>query len=169
MTRIFGFPPIATAQARILILGSMPGQASLKAGEYYAHPRNAFWPIMGELLGFAAQADYGTRVAALDAAGVAVWDVLSSCVRPGSLDADIDTATMVANDFRAFFAVHPRIRRLYFNGAAAAASYRRSVLPQGEWADYPALRLPSTSPAHAGLSLAAKIAAWRALERDLGE
>ncbi|THF64690.1 DNA-deoxyinosine glycosylase [Pseudothauera nasutitermitis] len=163
MSRVFSFPPIAAPDARVLILGSMPGAASLAAAQYYAHPRNAFWPILGELLGFDPGADYAERVGHLHAAGVAVWDVMASCVRPGSLDAAIDAASVVPNDFRAFFAAHPHIARIGFNGTAAADSYRRHVLPQGAWAGLPALRLPSTSPAHAALDRTAKLAAWRAL------
>lgn len=163
MTRVFSFPPIAAPHARLLVLGSMPGAASLAAGQYYAHPRNAFWPIMGALYGFDPRAAYAERVACLQAAGVAVWDVLASCVRPGSLDSAIDATSAQPNDFRAFFAAHQGIRRVYFNGAAAEAAYRRHVLPQGAWADLPALRLPSTSPAHAALDLARKAEAWRVL------
>lgn len=163
MTRVFGFPPISAPHARLLVLGSMPGAASLAAGQYYAHPRNAFWPIMGALYGFDPRAAYAERVARLQAAGVAVWDVLASCVRPGSLDSAIDAASVVPNDFRAFLAAHPGIRRIYFNGAAAEAAWRRHVLPQGVWADLPALRLPSTSPAHAALDLVRKTEAWRVL------
>jgi hypoxanthine-DNA glycosylase len=165
-TRLRSFAPIAGRGARILILGSMPGAASLAANRYYAHPKNAFWPIMGRLLGFDPAAPYGQRVAALKAAHIALWDVLHSCVREGSLDAAIEAET--ANDFAAFFRAHPSIGRVYFNGAKAEASFRRHVLPV-----LPALpmrlryaRLPSTSPAHASLPYARKRAAWRAILRQ---
>ncbi|THF56901.1 DNA-deoxyinosine glycosylase [Pseudothauera rhizosphaerae] len=163
MTQVFSFPPIAAPDARVLVLGSMPGAASLAAGQYYAHPRNAFWPIMGALFGFDPRAAYAERAAALQAAGVALWDVLASCVRPGSLDSAIAADSIVPNDFRGFLAAHPGIRSIFFNGAAAEACYRRHVLPQGEWAALPMLRLPSTSPAHAALDLARKLEAWQAL------
>lgn len=159
-TRLRSFAPVAGRNARILILGSMPGAASLAANRYYAHPKNAFWPIMGRLLGFDPAAPYGRRIAALKAARVALWDVLHSCVREGSLDAAIEAET--ANDFAAFFRAHPEIGRVYFNGAKAEACFRRLVLP----ALSPKLRyarLPSTSPAHASLPLARKHAAWRAI------
>ena len=158
MSRIHSFPPLARTDARLLILGSMPGEVSLAAGQYYAHPRNAFWPIMGHLFGFDPQADYAKRVAALLEARVAVWDVLHSCRRSGSLDSRIRDDAV--NDFTTFFADHPTISRLFFNGQKAEASYRRHVLPHlPRQLDYQ--RLPSTSPAHATLSFEAKLAAWR--------
>jgi hypoxanthine-DNA glycosylase len=160
--RIHGFPPVAQPGAQLLVLGSMPGAASLEAREYYAHPRNHFWPIMGELLGFDPQADYATRTAALTAAGVALWDVVGNCVRPGSLDTAIDNDSIVANDFAIFFEHQPRIARVCFNGRKAESAWRRHVQPQ-----LPATRkleyrlLPSTSPAHAGMSYRRKLRAWR--------
>ncbi|QLQ24531.1 MAG: DNA-deoxyinosine glycosylase [Dechloromonas sp.] len=155
-----GFPPIAAPGARILILGSMPGQASLAAGQYYAHPRNAFWPIMGALLGFAPALPYPERAVRLAAAGVALWDVLHACTRPGSLDTAIDRDSAEPNDFAAFFAAQPGIRHVFFNGSAAAALFRRhDQLPPGA----AGTRLPSTSPAHAGRNFADKLAAWQAV------
>lgn len=153
------FAPLASTGARILILGNMPGVASLRAHEYYAHPRNAFWRITAELFGFDAAAPYDDRVTRLTAAGVAVWDVLRSCRRLGSLDAAVDPESMVANDFGAFFAEHPAITRVYFNGAAAEKNYRRLV---DVARTPPCTRLPSTSPAHT-LPFEAKLAAWRQL------
>lgn len=159
-----GFAPIAAADARVLVLGSMPSAASLAAQQYYAHPRNAFWPLMGELFDAGPGLPYAERAARLRAAGVAVWDVLAACRRDGSLDAAIDPASMQINDFPAFFAAHPGITRVFFNGGTAEAVFRRWVLRRLDPLALPALvRLPSTSPAHAGRSLAAKLAAWRAL------
>jgi len=160
--RVQGFAPLAGPAARVLVLGSMPGVASLRRQQYYAHPRNAFWPIAATLCGFDAQADYARRVAALTAAGVALWDVVQACERPGSLDADIAAASVVPNDFEAFLRAHPGIVRIGFNGAKAAALYRRHVLPGlaiGRSLEY--LDLPSTSPAHAAMSRDDKLAAWR--------
>ncbi len=163
---LHGFPPIAGATARTLILGTMPGQASLAAGQYYAHPRNAFWPILGALLGFDPAAPYEHRVACLMASDIALWDVLRRCRRRGSLDHDIDRTSIAANDFATFFARHPGIDRVYFNGAGAETLYRRHVLRPGDRSvRRTGVRLPSTSPAHAALSLAAKRAAWRVLRR----
>lgn len=164
MTRVQGFPPIADRDAERLILGSMPGRVSLAQARYYAHPRNAFWPILGALLGFDPQIGYVQRCRRLRDAHIALWDVLATCHRPGSLDSSIDRASLVVNDFGAFFASHPRIRRLYFNGAAAEQLFRRYVLPQLAAADRLTLeRLPSTSPANASYSLERKLEAWRVL------
>ncbi|MBI2306712.1 MAG: DNA-deoxyinosine glycosylase [Rhodocyclales bacterium] len=162
MSVVHSFPPIAAADARVLILGSMPGIASLVAGRYYAHARNAFWPVMGALLGFDAAAPYAMRAAALRAAGVALWDVLHTCTREGSLDAMIDKATEIPNDLPGFVAAHPRLTHVFFNGAAAEDCFRRHVLPQLAAGALQCVRLPSTSPANAALSFAQKLAAWQA-------
>ena len=166
MSRIEGFPPLARPDARILVLGSMPSLESLARGRYYAHPRNAFWPIMTRLFGLRATA-WAERAEELTAHGVAVWDVLRACRRDGSLDSAIDESSIVTNDFAAFFRAHPEIRRVFFNGAKAESVYRRRVLPAlgPDAAALPLRRLPSTSPAHAGLDLEQKTAAWRELLR----
>jgi hypoxanthine-DNA glycosylase len=165
-----GFPPIADARARLLILGSLPGQASLAARQYYAQPRNAFWRILGELLGAGPDSDYPARAAALRRAGIALWDVCAAAERPGSLDASIRRESVVVNDFAAFLHGHPRIALLAFNGATAAELYRRRVLPTlpPAAAALPTLCLPSTSPAHAGVPYAAKRAAWAAALHSAG-
>ena len=163
--RIRSFAPIADRHARVLILGSMPGRASLDAGRYYAHPQNAFWRIASELLRIDPQARYALRVKSLKSARIAVWDVLHSCVRHGSLDARIEKE--IANDFAAFFRAHPGITHVFFNGAKAEASYRRHVQSRvgGPLRDRVLhfMRLPSTSPAHAALPFKRKLAAWRAI------
>ena len=159
---IKGLAPIARPSARLLLLGSMPGVASLAAGEYYAHPRNQFWPIVGTLCGFDPAASYARRKSALAAAGIALWDVVGSCVRPGSLDAAIDDDTIVINDFAGFLASHARIARVCFNGRKAESAWRRHVqrqLPPGRKLEY--RLLPSTSPAHAGMSYLRKLRIWR--------
>ena len=160
--RVHSFAPIATVRSRVLILGTMPGQASLCARQYYAHPRNAFWPIVGELLGFDAGSEYGIRTASLAAAGIALWDVLQSCERESSLDSDIDRDTIVPNDFVTFFAGHPHIRRICFNGANAERLYARYARPLlAGHRQIETVRLPSTSPAHAAMPLREKLRAWR--------
>ena len=160
--RVRSFAPIAGRNARILILGSMPGRASLEAGQYYAHRHNAFWRIASELLQFDPGAPYRERARALRSARIAVWNVLHSCVRPGSMDAMIDRDSETANDFRRFFRTHRGITHAFFNGAKAEASFRRHVLPG---IDVPLRykRLPSTSPANASVPWRQKIAAWRAI------
>jgi TDG/mug DNA glycosylase family protein len=157
------FPPIARRDARVLILGTMPGIASLAARQYYAHARNAFWPILAAICGFAADAPYRARCAALRACGIAVWDVLAACTRPGSLDSDIDVATMEPHDFAGFFASHRRVRAVVCNGGTAGVLFARRVQPRlpEPARSLPVLRVPSTSPAHAGRSFAAKLDAWR--------
>ena len=163
MSLICGFPPVADAAARVLILGSMPGKASLQAVRYYAHERNAFWRIMGDLIGAGPGLDYPQRLEKLKAAGFALWDVIAACERESSLDTDIVSASVKPNDFSAFFAVHRSIERVFFNGGAAAASFRRHVLPALGDAALPLVRLPSTSPAHAARSYGEKLAAWSAI------
>lgn len=148
----------------MLVLGSMPGEASLAAAEYYAHPRNAFWPIMGALFGAGPALPYPARLQRLEAAGVALWDVIAACERAGSLDSAITPASIEANDFARLFRDCPHIRHVFFNGAAAETAFRRHV--RGRIA-LPALsftRLPSTSPAHAARKLEAKLAAWQAVQ-----
>jgi hypoxanthine-DNA glycosylase len=157
------FPPIADGRSRVLVLGSMPGRESLRASQYYAHPRNAFWPILGELLGFGAELPYEARVRALRSAGIALWDVLHSCKRDGSLDASIEAASETANDFLAFFRAHPAIRTVFFNGAKAESAFERHVAAALAGRKLRYRRLPSTSPAHAGMPVAKKLAAWRAV------
>lgn len=164
--QVCSFAPIAARDATVLILGSMPGKASLLANRYYAHPRNAFWPIMGELFGAGPEVSYAQRVRILKRAGVAVWDVLASCARAGSLDSDIDEDTIVPNDFVSFFRTHRRIGRVYFNGAKAEASFHRHVLPVLGPMRLGMTRLPSTSPANASWSHARKLQAWRSVRDE---
>jgi len=157
------FAPIAAPDAKILILGSMPGVASLDADQYYAHPRNAFWSIMGEIFDAGWDKPYAERQNILKSKGVAVWDVLKLCQREGSLDSNIKAE--IPNDFADFFAAHPNIRCIALNGAKAAKSFAKhagSLAPDAA-ATFP---LPSTSPAHASMSVAAKCARWRAALLD---
>jgi len=163
MSHIQSFEPIETKAAEILILGSMPGRASLAADQYYAHTKNAFWRITAELLGFDFSAPYAERIAALKSARIALWDVLQSCTREGSLDAMIERDTEIANDFQTFFQTHTKITQVFFNGAKAEACFKRHVLPAIKTGPIRYLRLPSTSPAHAAMPLAHKIRAWRVI------
>lgn len=166
MTHVHGFPPVEDSTASILILGSMPGKESLRAGQYYAHPRNAFWKIMGELVGAFPSLPYQSRIQILKSAGIALWDVLDSCQRHSSLDSDIVKATITANDCKSFFAAHPNITQVFFNGLMAEKFFRRHVLPLLEPLTLHYQRLPSTSPAHASLSYEQKLQAWEVVTRN---
>lgn len=159
------FPPVATERSRVLILGSFPGVLSLARHEYYAHPRNDFWPIMGELLGFDPRAPYAERLQALLDRGVALWDVLQCCERAGSLDTAIDPASVRVNDFAAFFAAHRMLQAIFFNGRRAEQEFVKAVGPvRSAVPSAPDLVwLPSTSPAMASLRFAGKCAAWRVI------
>lgn len=163
MPRARSFPPLARPSARVLILGSMPGAESLRRRQYYAHPHNQFWPIMGALIGADRELPYARRVARLLERDVAVWDVLKQCERSGSLDGNIVRETEIANDFARFFRRHPSIRAVFFNGGKSESAFRRLVLPHlgARAAQLQFVRLPSTSPAHAGMARPAKLAAWQ--------
>ena len=166
MPHIHSFPPVSNADARVLILGSMPGKKSLQEKQYYALPQNAFWKIMGELIGAHPDLSYEKRLDALKASGIALWDVLASCVRESSLDAHITQES--ANDFASFFARHLYITHVFFNGSKAEQCFRKFV--QGKQALSPQefCRLPSTSPAHAGMRYEEKLKVWREKLRHTG-
>jgi double-stranded uracil-DNA glycosylase len=155
------FPPILRADARVLILGSMPGVASLRAKQYYAHPQNAFWPIVAEIGGFDRNVDYDARCAALCEARFALWDVLHACIREGSLDSAIDRASETANDIETMLRDHPNIDRVCFNGGAAESLFKRHFPRTYRNPPVQFIRLPSTSPAHASLRYAQKLTIWR--------
>jgi hypoxanthine-DNA glycosylase len=154
-----GFPPLVDDGALLLILGSFPSVQSLAVRQYYGNPRNAFWPIAGELFGFDAAAPYETRLVALQSAGVALWDVLHTCRRAGSSDAKFDMKSLVANDFGQLFAAYPSITRVCFNGRTAERLFGRLVHIDAA-VDY--VTLPSTSPARA-MPAGQKLQAWRAI------
>lgn len=160
MTTITSFDPIADKDCRILILGSIPGKISLQTNQYYAHPRNAFWRIMGSIFGFSAELPYAARIEALTESGVAVWDVLQACVRSGSLDSSIEAGSRVPNQFQPFFNSHPKIETVGFNGAEAQKSFTRYVLPTINSKSLHLVGLPSSSPAHA-VNWETKLTAWR--------
>jgi hypoxanthine-DNA glycosylase len=163
--RLTSFAPVVAPNATVLILGSMPGSRSLRVGQYYAHPHNFFWPFMAEIYGVERELPYPQRLERLQAAGVALWDVLKECEREGSLDAAIIPTSELPNDFIWLLSTYPNIRRLCFNGAKAATAFTRLVLPSLP----PTLRdsltlipLPSTSPANRSIPTADKLARWRA-------
>jgi len=158
-----GFPPVEPPVARLLILGSLPSVESLRQQQYFAHPRNAFWPIMGELFDAGREFPYTERLQRLSVNGVMLWDVLHAAHRPGSLDAAIDSRRMEVNDFSSLLRRHKALQMIAFNGAAAEKLFLRHVQKScGGLLDGVALvRLPSTSPAHAVMSFDQKLAAWR--------
>jgi len=158
-----GFPALEDHNARILILGSMPSIKSLEQQQYYAHPRNAFWPIMAELFDFEKSLPYEKRCQVLIHNHIAVWDAIKTCHRPGSLDQNIDSTSMIANDFNIFFQTHPKIEHILFNGSKAEQVFNQHVLTTltEQQSHIARLRLPSTSPAHAAINFEQKLHYWR--------
>jgi len=162
-----GFAPVARPDARMLILGSMPGVASLEATQYYAFPHNVFWKIMGELFAAGPDLDYPLRLQELMVNHIALWDVIKTCQRPGSLDSAISADGLVTNDFKGFFQRCPHITRVFFNGQKAATLFKKKVAPDLA-GHYEYFTLPSTSPANAARNYAAKLGAWSVLKRSGG-
>jgi len=158
------FPPVCLPDARALILGSMPGAASLRACEYYAHPQNAFWRIQCALWGVAFEPGmpYADKLRMLTSRRVGLWDVAESCRREGSLDSGM--RGVVCNDFGALFAAAPGIRVVFCNGGAAHSLYMRRVQPHFPHAEV--FRLPSTSPALTQ-PFERKLEAWRRIPDTL--
>ncbi|MXR36905.1 DNA-deoxyinosine glycosylase [Craterilacuibacter sinensis] len=155
------FAPVVNAQTRILVLGSLPGDASLAVSQYYAHPRNAFWPIVAALTGKPLDTlPYGERLQGLLACGIGLWDVVGKAQRRGSLDAAV--RDVQRNDLASLLVSLPALEVLAFNGALA---YKTALREPGVYV--PALALPSTSPAYT-VAFADKLAAWRVLQPYLG-
>lgn len=164
MAQVSSFAPIVPDHAKLLILGSMPGTASLTATRYYAHPRNDFWPIIERHFGQSGPLDYASRIELLMHNGIALWDVLAHCEREGSLDQAIVSETEHPNDIPALLAANPGIRHILFNGGGAWQSFRRHFGKQVP-NELTLHRLPSTSPAHASRTREEKFALWhQALE-----
>jgi hypoxanthine-DNA glycosylase len=160
---LHGFPPISSPAIHTLILGSMPGRDSLTASRYYAHPRNAFWPIMAELYGAAPSLSYMKRMEILVENGIGIWDVIQSCRRKTSLDSAIEESSITVNDFQGFIENHALLGRICFNGGKAEQCFKRYVLQYLEAGRLRYVRLPSTSPAHARMNFQQKLAAWQNL------
>lgn len=164
MDQVECFKPHVSGNSLILILGSMPGVASLQRQQYYAHPKNIFWEIMASFFGMGREIPYADRLQRLTDNGVGLWDVAARCQRSGSLDSSIRANTVIANDFQTLFDQYPQIRALFFNGKKAADMFHRLVLP-----DLPERHrlsihlqtLPSTSPAHAAMASSEKIHHWQ--------
>jgi double-stranded uracil-DNA glycosylase len=163
---VISLAAVAQDDARVLILGSMPGKLSLAQQQYYAHPRNAFWKIIAHLFGFNADMGYSNKLLALQQHKLALWDVIQCCERQGSLDSSISNASIISNDFVGFFAQHPHIKHIFFNGSCAYQAYHKRVKPQlaEQWQTLACTRLPSTSPAMASLTFEQKLSAWSVIK-----
>ena len=161
---LHGFPPLESPGAVSLILGSFPSEASLALGQYYGHAQNRFWRMLAPIAGYDVDADYPARVVAAGRAGIAIWDVLASCVRAGSLDSAIVRGSEVPNDIGELLARHPGIRRILLNGRKAASAFSEHIVPEGFWPDLGVnvCVLPSTSPANAAVPLPELQRVWRA-------
>jgi len=160
--RLRGLPPVVAAHTRLLVLGSFPSEASLAAGQYYAHPRNQFWTILSTLWGVDLRAlPYARRLAEVRRRGLGIWDVYASCCREGSLDSAIEDA--VPNDLAALVARLPQLGAIAHNGGESARAMRvtRAL-------GLPVMRLPSTSAANASWRFERKLAAWRAAFEEHG-
>lgn len=168
MTLVHSFEPVIGTSPRVLILGSMPGVASLQAVQYYAHPRNAFWPIMAELFAIDIDCEYQQRIDQVKQLPVILWDTIKACRREGSLDSNIQKHQLEANDIPALLSQYCDIKLVACNGATSEKYFRQLVNP--DLAGNPAVeikRLPSTSPANAGMTYQKKLAAWRIIENYL--
>ena len=168
-TLLHGLPAQVDARCRVLVLGSMPGAASLQEARYYAHPRNRFWPLMGALCGFDPQLEYARRIENMQRAGIGLWDVIGQCRRRGSLDADIVRGSEVPNPLPALLETLPQLAAIACNGRTAAQAFKRHVQQalSARAAVLPVLALPSTSPANAGWSLPRLLGQWQQLSQWL--
>jgi double-stranded uracil-DNA glycosylase len=166
MSLLRSFEPLIGRQPKVLILGSMPGVKSLQDQQYYAHPRNAFWPIMGELFSIEWSDSYARRVEQIKQLPVIIWDVLQSCHREGSLDSNIRNDQLQANAIPQLLLDYPTLRLIVFNGATSEKMFKRHLFNQIAYPErYTLLRLPSSSPAHAGKSFQQKLAEWSAIRQ----
>jgi double-stranded uracil-DNA glycosylase len=152
-----GLPPITGPQPRVLVLGSFPSVLSLERGEYYGNPRNRFWAVMEELFAIPAALPYPERCQRLTQEGVALWDAVASCSRPGSSDSRIRDP--VPNDITGFIRAHPSVRLVALNGSTAGRIYHRLA----EVPDVRSITLPSTSPANAAVTFGQKVRAWKVI------
>jgi len=161
-----GFPPVVGKDARVLILGSMPGEESLRRKEYYANPRNSFWRIMAALLGFDPELKYMDKIEILKENKIALWDVMRACARNGSLDTNIENSTIIENDFDGFYSRFQGVKNVFFNGAKAEHEYHKRVFPSlsSITCSVKYQRLPSTSPAMARLSHNDKLIEWSVIK-----
>jgi TDG/mug DNA glycosylase family protein len=169
---ILSFPPVIGEKPIVLILGTMPGKRSLEAMQYFAHPRNQFWKIMGEIIGFDPNAPYPMRLRKLMDSHIALWDSLNACEREGSLDQDIVESTEIPNDVKGMIAEHPTIKTIAFNGKKSWRAFRHHILPgltQETLEELILLPMPSTSPANARMAYEDKLEHWSIITSFLNE
>jgi len=165
---VLSFDPEIGHKPAVLILGSMPGRRSLETSQYYAHPRNYFWKIMGEILGFDPSLSYQKRISNLQSAGIGLWDVLKACERENSLDQNIRPESEIPNELGIFLEEHQSIRAIAFNGAKSWQAFNHLVmpnLPPITLSQVELRQMPSTSPANAGISYIDKLESWKWINR----
>ncbi len=152
-----GLTAVVDASTRLLVLGSFPGVASLQAGQYYAHPRNHFWPVLSALWNIELTAlPYAERLEQMLVRGLGLWDVYASCEREGSLDSAIMQAKF--NDLAGLKRIAPQLQAVAHNGGESARAMRHT-----RGLGLAVHRLPSTSPANASWCFERKLAAWRSV------
>lgn len=166
-TPVISFNSIALPDARLLILGSMPGIKSLQEQQYYAHPRNSFWKIMCELWALPHDLNYQSRLLKIQTQGISLWDVAHQCIRPGSLDSKIDQKSVIPNAIPALLTTHPGIHTICFNGQAAAKLFKQHFPDLLAAPHLSYITLPSTSPAHASMTFADKLKAWHIVKESI--
>lgn len=166
MTIAQSFPPIIGTAPKILILGSSPGVISLKKQQYFAHPRNAFWPIMAELFDIDTSQGYEHSVSQCESLPIIIWDVLKQCQREGSLDSAIEKDSIEVNDFAALFDQHYNIQHVFCNGGASYKWFNKLAFPLLP-SSIDVIQLPSTSPAHASLNFEKKLEQWKQIKSVL--
>jgi len=159
-----GFSYSASNNAKILVLGSMPSVVSLDQQQYYANPRNCFWNIIEELFSIPRYFEYPQRLLQLQSHHIALWDVVYQCKRQGSLDSNIKQ--VIGNDFLQFYLQHPAIAQVFFNGQKAAELYKKKIFPKlpAQFQQITTTTLPSTSPAHATLTMQQKLISWKTIK-----
>ncbi len=168
MALVHSFEPVIGSNPRVLILGSMPGIASLEAVQYYAHPRNAFWPIMADLFSIDIDCEYQQRIEQIKQLPIALWDTIKACHREGSLDSNIQKDRIEANDIPFLLNKFPDIGLVACNGATSEKYFNKLVksrLPENH--SLLIKRLPSTSPANAGMTFQQKLAQWRIVREQI--
>lgn len=158
--KVYSFSSISNKDAKVLVLGTMPGVQSLVLNQYYGNSRNAFWKLLFTILKEPFSLDYEIRKKLVLDNRIAIWDVLQACVRDGSLDSAIEKE--VPNDFKNFFETHPDIDYILFNGQKAAKYFKQYVTVSNK---YKLVTLPSTSPANAGISFEQKLNEWQIIKQ----